>query len=234
LKILALDTSTEACSAALFVDGDVIEEFALTPREHTQMILPMVQRVLAQGGVALHQLDGIAFARGPGAFTGLRIAAGVTQGLAFGAGVPVMPVSSLAALAHGVWRQYGADTVLTALDARMHEVYWGAWRVLGEGNVQPGGMAECVLAPANTPVLATSDWFAAGSGWSAYADVLLPRFAAVVRAVDADILPRAHDVAMLAAHQVMQHGWLSAEQAQPVYLRDNVADKPKTASYAFQ
>jgi len=227
LKILALDTSTEACSAALFVDGDVIEEFELTPREHTQMILPMVQRVLAQGGVQLSDLNGIAFARGPGAFTGLRIAAGVTQGLALGANLPVMPVSSLAALAHGVWRLYGADKVLTALDARMHEVYWGAWRVLGEGRVHADDAGECVLAPANAPVPATSDWFAAGSGWSAYADMLLPRFAAVVRAVDHELLPRAYDVALIAAHQVMQHGWLSAEQAQPVYLRDNVADKPK-------
>lgn len=226
MKILALDTSTEACSAALLIDGNLIEEYALTPREHTQMILPMVQRVLAQGGVQLSDLNGIAFARGPGAFTGLRIAAGVTQGLAFGADLPVMPVSSLAALAHGVWREHGADKVLTALDARMHEVYWGAWRVLGEGDVQPAGAGECVLAPTNAPVPDAANWFAVGSGWSAYADVLLPRFAAVLRAVDADMLPRARDVALLAAHQVRQQGWLAAAQAQPVYLRDNVADKP--------
>lgn len=229
MKILALDTSTEACSAALLINGKIIEEYALTPREHTQMILPMVQRVLVQGGVKLADLDGIAFACGPGAFTGLRIAAGVTQGLAFGAGVPVMPVSSLAALAHGVWRQYGAETVLTALDARMHEVYWGAWRVLGNGHVLADGAGESVLAPASAPVPNTADWFAAGSGWSAYADTLLPRFAAVVRAVDADILPRAHDVALIAAHQAQLHGWLPAAQALPVYLRDNVADKPKAA-----
>jgi len=229
LKILALDTSTEACSAALLIDGKIIEEYALTPREHTQMILPMVQRVLAQGGIELTDLDGIAFARGPGAFTGLRIAAGVTQGLALGADLPVMPVSSLAALAHGVWRLHGANKVLTALDARMHEVYWGAWRVMGEGQVQVDDAGECVLAPANAPMVDTGEWFAAGSGWSAYADVLLPRFAAVLRVVEADILPRAHDVALIAAHHALQHGWLPAAQAQPVYLRDNVADKPKAA-----
>jgi len=227
LKILALDTSTEACSAALLLDGRVIEDYALAPREHTQMILPMVQRVLAQGRLELSDLDGIAFARGPGAFTGLRIAAGVTQGLALGANLPVMPISSLAALAHGVWRVHGADKILTALDARMREVYWGAWRVLGEGNVQLESIAEGVLDPASVPMVDTGEWFAAGSGWSAYADVLLPRFAAVVRAVDAEVLPRAHDVVLIAAHQVMQHGWRPAEQAQPVYLRDNVADKPK-------
>ena len=226
MKILALDTSTEACSAALLIDGQVFEQYALTPREHTQMILPMVRHVLDEAGLSLHEVDGIAFARGPGAFTGLRIAAGVTQGLALGADVPVMPVSSLAALAHGVWRVHGASHVLTALDARMHEVYWGAWRVLGEGQVLLDG-EECVLAPANAPLPDAADWFAAGSGWSAYADQLLPRFSAVLRAVDAEMLPRAHDVALIAAHLVAQHGWLPATEAQPVYLRDNVADKPK-------
>lgn len=226
MKILALDTSTEACSAALLIDGQVFEQYALTPREHTQMILPMVRRVLDEAGLDLHELDGIAFARGPGAFTGLRIAAGVTQGLALGANLPAMPVSSLAALAHGVWRVHGANHVLTALDARMHEVYWGAWRVLDEGRVLLDGV-ECVLNPANAPIPDGADWFAAGSGWSAYADKLLPRFYAVLRAVDAEILPRAHDVALIAAHLVAQHGWLPATEAQPVYLRDNVADKPK-------
>lgn len=229
MKILALDTSTEACSVALLMDGLILEEYELTPRQHTQMIFPMVQRVLAEGGVSLHELDGIAFARGPGAFTGLRIAAGVTQGLAFGANLPVMPVSSLAALAHAVWRLRGADKILTALDARMHEVYWGAWRVQGEGDVRAEAAGESVSKPLDVSVPDDTGWFAVGSGWTAYADVLLPRFAAVLSAVDYQLLPRAHDVALIAAKQVQQHGWLPAEQAQPVYLRDNVADKPKAA-----
>ncbi len=230
MKILALDTSTEACSAALLCNGQVFAEYALTPREHTQVILPMVQRVLAEGGVRLHDLDGIAFARGPGAFTGLRIAAGVTQGLAFGADLPVMPVSSLAALAHAVWRLQGADKVLTALDARMHEVYWGAWRVLGEGDVRVEAAGERVSKPLDVPVPDEPGWFAVGSGWLAYAETLLPRFAAVLRTVDHELLPRAHDVALIAARVVAQHGWLFAAQAQPIYLRDNVADKPKAAA----
>jgi tRNA threonylcarbamoyladenosine biosynthesis protein TsaB len=228
MKLLALDTSTEACSAALLLDGEVLEEFALTPREHTQMILPMVQRVLAAGGVSLQQLDGIAFARGPGAFTGLRIAAGVTQGLAFGANLPVMPVSSLAALAHGAWRLHGVEKVLTALDARMHEVYWGAWRVLGEGEV--AGQGEQVMPPAHALIPEDSGWFAVGSGWAGYAEILRPRFANVLTGVNVDLLPRAHDVALIAAQQAGQCGWQPAEQAQPVYLRDNVADKPKAVS----
>ena len=227
MKILALDTSTEACSAALLFNGQVFAEYALAPREHTQVILPMVQRVLAEGGVSLHDLDGIAFARGPGAFTGLRIAAGVTQGLALGANLPVMPVSSLAAMAHAVWRLRGADKILTALDARMHEVYWGAWRVLGEGDVRIEATGETVSKPLDVPVPDDTGWFAAGSGWSAYADVLLPRFAAVLSSVDHELLPRAHDVALIAAKLVQQYGWLPADQAQPIYLRDNVADKPK-------
>ena len=230
MKILALDTSTEACSAALLLNGQVFSEYALTPREHTQAILPMVQRVLAEGGLGLQDLDGIAFARGPGAFTGLRIAAGVTQGLALGADLPVLPVSSLAALAHAVWRLHGADKVLTALDARMHEIYWGAWRVLGEGDVRVEAGGEVVCKPLDAPVPAASGWFAAGSGWSAYAEALLPRFAAVVSAVGHDLLPQAHDVALIAAHQVAREGWLPAAQAQPIYLRDNVADKPKSVN----
>lgn len=230
MKLLAIDTSTEACSAALFINGQVLEEFALTPREHTQMILPMVQRVLAEGGVTLQQLDGIAFARGPGAFTGLRIAAGVTQGLAFGASLPVIPVSSLAALAHGAWRQHGVDKVLTALDARMHEVYWGAWHVVGEGDVEPVGRGEQVSAPANCPLPDTAGWLGVGSGWSAYADALNTRFADFLSAVDSDLLPRAHDVALIGARLAQQYGWQPAEQAQPIYLRDNVAEKPKAVT----
>ncbi len=226
MKILALDTSTEACSAALFLDGHVHEEYALTPRQHTHEILPMVQRVLAEGGVSLRQLDGIAFGRGPGAFTGLRIAAGVTQGLALGAGLPVMPVSSLAALAHQAWRVNAARQVLAALDARMGEVYYGGFQVLGLGEVHSVD-AERVSAPAHLPLPEENAWFATGSGWQAYADSLLPRFAAVITALDGEMLPRARDVAHLAAKQVEQGGWLAAREAHLVYLRDNVADKPK-------
>jgi len=228
MKLLAIDTSTEACSAALLIDGEVFEEYALAPRQHTHLILPMVERLLAGAETSLRQLDGIAFGRGPGAFTGLRIAAGVTQGLAFGAELPVVPVSSLAALAHAAWRLHGAIRVLTALDARMHEVYWGAWHVEGMGKLRLEG-EERVMPPAEVPVPPDAAWFAAGHGWLAYDAILTPRFAAIESGRDAHLLPRAHDVALIGAHLVRHGGLLPAMEAQPVYLRDRVAEKPKSA-----
>ncbi|TQV65403.1 MAG: tRNA (adenosine(37)-N6)-threonylcarbamoyltransferase complex dimerization subunit type 1 TsaB [Halothiobacillaceae bacterium] len=226
MKLLAIDTSTEACSAALLIDGKVLEEYALAPRRHTELILPMVGRLLAATALRLEQLDGIAFARGPGAFTGLRIAAGVTQGLAFGAGLPVVPVSSLAALAHAAWRLHGAEHVLTALDARMHEVYWGGWRVRGLGDVQAVD-AERVVAPADVPCPEGGRWFAAGPGWAAYDEALRSRCGAVESGRDPNLLPRAHDVALIGGQLAAHGGLLPAEQAQPVYLRDRVAEKPR-------
>lgn len=226
MKLLAIDTSTEACSAAVLVDGKVLEEYALAPRRHTEMILPMVGRLLAAAELRLAQLDGIAFARGPGAFTGLRIAAGVTQGLAFGADLPVLPVSSLAALAHAAWRLHGAEHALTALDARMHEVYWGAWQVTGLGDARLVG-DESVVAPGEVTCPESGRWFAAGPGWAAYDAVLTPRCGPVEHGRDVSLLPRAHDIALIGAHAAVLGGMLPAEQAQPVYLRDRVAEKPK-------
>lgn len=228
MKLLAIDTSTEACSAALLIDGTVLEEYALAPRQHTQLILPMVERLLAGAGMSLRQLDGIAFGRGPGAFTGLRIAAGVTQGLAFGAELPVVPVSSLAALAHASWRLHGAHRVLTALDARMQEIYWGAWHIEGVGQVRLEGV-EQVVSPAQAPRPADAPWFAVGHGWRAYDAILTPRFADITLGRDPELLPRAHDVALIGAHLARHGGLLLAGEAQPVYLRDRVAEKPKSA-----
>lgn len=227
VKLLAIDTSTEACSAALLLDGQVLEEYALAPRQHTQLILPMVQRLLAAAETPLGALDGIAFGRGPGAFTGLRIAAGVTQGLAFGADLPVVPVSSLAALAHGAWRLHGAQQVLAALDARMQEVYWGGWQVEGVGQLRLQGV-EQVLPPASAPRPEGAGWFAAGHGWAAYDALLTPRFADCLAGRDVGLLPRAHDVALIGAALARQGRLRPAAEAQPVYLRDQVADKPKS------
>ncbi|GAB4353090.1 MAG: hypothetical protein Kow0060_03270 [Methylohalobius crimeensis] len=128
MRILAIETATEACSAALYLDGVVEERFQVAPRRHTHLILPMAEALLAEAGLTLSALDGLAFGRGPGSFTGLRIAAGVIQGLAFGADLPVVPVSTLAALAWQVFDEGAADCALAALDARMGEVYWGIYR----------------------------------------------------------------------------------------------------------
>lgn len=225
-RILAIEAATDACSAALLVDDTVHERFEIAPRQHVALILPFVESLLADTGTSLGQLDAVAFGRGPGSFTGVRIAAGLTQGIAFGAGLPVIPVSTLAALAQGAVREHGATAVLAALDARMQEVYWGAFRRDAEGLVESIGK-ECVCAPDAVECPQQDGWTGAGSGWDAYADVLAPRCAVQATAVYAKQQPHAADVARLAARAFAQGKMLAPEQAIPVYLRNNVAAKPK-------
>ena len=172
MKILALDTATEACSAALLSgDGSVYERHDIAPRRHAELILPMVDGILTEAGLGLNDLDAIAFGRGPGAFTGVRIAAGVTQGLALGAGLPVIPVSSLAALAQPALGK--AAIVLPAIDARMGEVYWAAYESDQDGLVTALAGEQVALARCGTgfPQPGKSSASAAagaptGSAWS--------------------------------------------------------------------
>lgn len=219
LKILALDTSTEACSAAVSVDGSVVERFE-AGNQHSELILPMVQAVLAEAGLALTQLDAVAFGRGPGSFTGLRIGAGVVQGLAFGADLPAVPVSSLAALAQGV----DAPRVLAAFDARMGQIYFGAYARNDQGVVELVGM-EQVIAPAGIPLLEGTDWVGAGSGWDQYHALLSARLGECVARWQRQACPRARFVAELAVAAYRAGQAVAAEQALPVYLRDEVAVK---------
>ena len=224
MKLLAIETSTVACSVALSLDGEVRETHRMAPRLHADLLLPMVDGLLAEAGVALRALDAVAFGRGPGAFTGLRIAAGAAQGIAWGADLPVVPVSTLAALAQGAVREGMGRCVLAVMDARIHEVYWGAYIAGDDGIVTLQG-EERVCAPADVPLPEGEDWFGAGDGWSAYGAALDARLGARVRARDAERWPRARDVAMLGAHIYLRHGGLPAVQALPVYLRDRVAEK---------
>ena len=217
MKLLALDTATEACSAAVWVDGNVLERYELAPRRHAVLILPMIEALLAEAGLSAGQLDAIAVGRGPGAFTGVRIAMGIAQGIAFAADRPVAPVSTLAALALGAARATGAVRIAAALDARMGEVYWGLYAVnsyeaelLGEERVCA---PEAVAAPSGA-------WFGAGSGWAVYAEALAQRL--TVSGWRGDCYPRAGDIARLAAAPSQRGAWVVAEQALPVYLRDRV------------
>ncbi|MDH3673028.1 MAG: tRNA (adenosine(37)-N6)-threonylcarbamoyltransferase complex dimerization subunit type 1 TsaB [Gammaproteobacteria bacterium] len=219
MKILALDTSTEACSVALSVDGHSCDRFELGV-QHSSLILAMVDEVLAEATLALADLDALAFGRGPGSFTGLRIGAGVAQGLAFGAGLPVVPVSSLAAMAQGQRR----DRVLTAFDARMSQVYWGAYRRGPDGIATLMG-DEQVVAPGDVPVPETGDWFGVGSGWDQYAEELKARLGDRVQDWAQGGYPHARDVARLGESGFNSDEAVSAEHALPVYLRDNVAVK---------
>ncbi|KAF0193093.1 MAG: putative protease [Gammaproteobacteria bacterium] len=224
MKLLAIDTSTEACSAALYVDNEVAECFRIAPREHAVLILPMIEQLLGDAGLSLNRLDALAFGRGPGSFTGVRIAAGVIQGLAYGAALPVVPVSSLAALAEGVRRERQQSRVLAAFDARIGEVYWGAYQA-----DEPGRMVligeEQVCPPKVVPEPAAGAWFGAGSGWRAYIDALTSRLGNRVAGFDAECYPHAADVARLAVAGLAAGQAVDAERALPVYLRDNVARK---------
>ena len=170
MKLLALDTATDACSAAVWVDGVVHERYELAPRRHAALILPMIEAVLAEAGLRPAQLDAVAFGRGPGAFTGVRIAVGIAQGIAFAADLPVVPVSTLAALALGVGRETGHARLAVALDARMSEVYWGTYVVTADDAELLG--EERVCAPAAVTAPTGADWFGAGGGWRVHAAVL--------------------------------------------------------------
>ena len=226
MKILAIDTATDACSAALFLDGTVSSRFEFAPRRHTELILPMAGELLDEAGLTAADLDAIAFGRGPGAFTGLRIAAGVAQGLALGAGLPVIPVSTLATMAQQVMDDEGAERVMAALDARMGEVYWGCYRRAADGVAEPVD-EEVVCAPeAVPPPRGEGDWVGVGSGFAAHAEALQARLAAVLARTLPEVLPAARAMQRLAARAYAHGDCRPADEAQPVYLRDNVAEKP--------
>lgn len=226
VRLLALETATDACSAALWRDGEVIERFEIAPRRHVALLLPFVESLLADASIGVAQLDGVAFGRGPGSFTGLRIAAGMAQGIAFGADVPVLPVSTLAALAQGCVRECSAQAVLAALDARMQEVYFGAYRVCADGLVALVG-EEMVCAPAAIAVPEGNDWYTAGDGWASYRDTMHARLTQPPVGEMDTACPHAADIARLGAALWVQGGAIPAEQAAPVYLRNDVAAKPR-------
>ena len=224
MKLLALETATEACSAAVWVDGAVLERYELAPRRHAALILPMLEAVLAEAGLSVKQLDAIAVGRGPGAFTGVRIAIGIAQGIAFAADLPVAPISTLAALALGAAREFGHSPLATALDARMGEVYWGTYRATGN-TVALLGEERC--CPPTVVTAPPGDWFGVGSGWLTYSEALAQRL--TVKRWQGDRYPRAGDIARLAADQGQD--WVAADQALPVYLRNQVAKHPATHSH---
>ena len=221
MKLLALDTSTEACSAAVYADGATFSAFELTPRAHTQLILPMVEQVLQQAALRLPDVDAIVVGRGPGAFTGIRIGVGVAQGLAMAADKPVVAISTLAALAQQAYAQYAATHVLAALDARMGEVYWGQY-ALQQGLMQLQG-EEQVCAPSVAPLPDESMWLAMGSGWSAYETALQARFMGMLTHTVTDILPAAEFMLPLAVRAYQAGEATAPECAQPVYLRNKIA-----------
>ena len=228
MKLLALDTASGLCSAALYMDGEVMLRETPTTREHARLVLPMVQSLLAEAGIALSALDAIAFGRGPGSFTGLRIAASVTQGLAFGAGLPVLPVSDLRALAQQVAVLAPAGTPLLAcMDARMHELYWALYEApLADQWVSDTAEQLC------TPVQLTqrlgvaaagsAQWRGAGMGLAVWlASEAAPPLNPALLLPAAE--PSAREIALLGAVDWSAGKAQPPEAAVPVYLRDDVA-----------
>ncbi|MFA9216034.1 MAG: tRNA (adenosine(37)-N6)-threonylcarbamoyltransferase complex dimerization subunit type 1 TsaB [Sphingomonadaceae bacterium] len=220
--ILAIETSSELASCALLRDGVVLSRSSSGVRTHSQSILPMIQELLAEAGIALKDCDAIAFGSGPGSFTGVRTACGIAQGLAFGAGLPVVPVVTLDAMALACQQQTGAAQVLTVLDARMGEVYWAQYAFDGGTAGTPAPRA--VLAPAlSAPeaVAAQGPVTACGNGLSAYAEALAgPAFAG---GAEAGIVPHASQIAQLAALAYAAGATVAAADAQPLYLRNKIA-----------
>lgn len=226
MKILALDTATENCSAALLLEGRLAQREAWLARGHAEHLLPMIQSLLQEAGIGLVSLNAIAFGRGPGGFTGVRLAASVTQGLAFGAGVPVIPISDLQALAQRVLDEDpGSSRVLICTDARMQEVYSGSFARGEEGRAVPAS-PERVGKPAAVQLPQAwhpgSGVVGAGSGFAAY-----PELGAQVSRVREGLWPRAAEIAQLAAAEAAAGRLLGAEEAIPVYLRDDVAQVPR-------
>lgn len=219
LNLLALDTSTEYCSAALLRGEELTLREAHAVQRHSELILPMIEDLLADAGLELDQLDGIAFGAGPGSFTGLRIACGVAQGLAFGADVPVVPIGTLVALA----QETGADNVIACLDARMGEIYHAAYR--RERQTWTEIAAPGVGPAQSAPLVEGGGWIGCGSGFTVYRDALAKRYEGHLAGVAADLHPHARSIARLAAPILAAGGGLPAEQAAPVYVRDKVALK---------
>lgn len=220
MNVLTFETSTEACSVALHVGGRVIERFELAPRRHAELALPWAEQLLAEAGITRRQLDAIAVGRGPGAFTGVRLAIGIAQGIALGLDRPVLAVSTLQVLALRAPAQ--ATHVLACIDARMGEVYAGVFVRHGDGVLEL--MPEVVCTPDTLIVPDTAHRFAGvGTGLAAADGLLLQRFAARLSSVDASALPHAADLLTLAVPALQRGEGVAPERVEPAYLRDNVA-----------
>ena len=224
-RILAIETSTEACSAALCIGDDVEERFEIAPLRHAELLLPTVQSLLAAAEQPLSGLDAIAFGRGPGSFTSLRIGIGVVQGLAWGAELPVAPVSSLASAAQAAAERASgfAGRIRVALDARMNEVWTADFEWPGSGVVRPCS-DERVSSPEALADLPKGPLIAAGNGFARFE--ALEALGRTMHRCDPDAWPRAATVVRLALDWLLSHEALPAAQAQPTYIRNDVAEKP--------
>ncbi|SEM67474.1 tRNA (adenosine(37)-N6)-threonylcarbamoyltransferase complex dimerization subunit type 1 TsaB [Nitrosomonas marina] len=219
LKILAFDTSTEYCSAALFIDGEISQTETLAVRRHSELLLPMVQAILADAGLRLGKIDGLAFGAGPGSFTGLRIACGVAQGLAFATGLPVIGISTLEAVA----QQELHDNIVVAMDARMGEIYHAAF--VREADHWQVASKPVLCQPQHAPGVSGSQWIGCGSGFDIYANALSERYGQQLTHIQYGCYPHAREIAALAATRDISDFHADPSLAAPIYIRNKVALK---------
>ena len=225
MKILAFETATEACSVALWIDGDVRERFEIAPRRHTELALPWAEALLAEAGIAKSQIDAIACGRGPGAFTGVRLAVALTQGLAFALDRPVLAISTLAAIAFDAAADAGERSIVSAIDARMGEVYLAAFAAFAADAA--GGVRaivdEHLVAPAKASLPLAGPCIGVGTGFAAEQAALAPNLGLAFERIDAAALPHAAAVAQLAAAAFTRGEAIAPEHLEPAYLRNKVA-----------
>jgi len=221
MKIIAIDTATEGCSVALFADGLCQEIFEILPRQHTERVLQMVDDLLSSHHLLLSQLDAIAFNCGPGSFTGVRVGTSVVQGLAFSNNLPVIPVSSLAALAQLALRVENKEKVISTIDARMNEIYWGCYQAVN-GLMELDGNEKVTAAAL---IKKTGLWHCQGSGWDTYNLELKQSDLVNISSYTNECLPHAQDIAILAADLYKKGKTVSASEAIPSYIRDEVTWK---------
>jgi tRNA threonylcarbamoyladenosine biosynthesis protein TsaB len=220
MNLLALETATESCSVALLASERLFVRSEIAPRRHAELLLPMCEEVLGEAGLARRDLDALAVGCGPGAFTGVRLAISAAQGIALALDIPVAPVSSLAALA--LQAPDNGAAILAVIDARMGEIYAGAFRRTGDGLVEAIG-PESVGAADALQVPERAAWNVIGSGWASYRDALLARRPATPLWTDGDRYPQAVDAARLALPLLREGRGVAPEFVLPVYLRDKVA-----------
>ena len=219
MNLIALETATEACSVAVLHGDLLIERFEIAPRRHAELALPWAEAVLAEAGLTRGALQAVAVGRGPGAFTGVRLGVSLAQGMALALGIPAIPVSTLAALAMRADADEGAR-VLAAIDARMGEVYWAAFRIR---DGLPAPLGEEHVGPPESVEVDGDGWCGVGTGFAAQGGALAARLASRLAAVDAEALPHAADVARLAFAAHARGEAVAPERLEPAYLRNQVA-----------
>lgn len=223
MNLLALDTSSENCSAAITINGVMYQQQQMTQRGHSTLILGMLDQLFKQADASITDIHALAFGRGPGSFTGVRIGVGVAQGIAFARQLPVIPVSTLAAVAQEAYDLTGHPNIAVAMDARMDEIYAASYQVQ-EGFVRLSGEEQVCPAeqflPSNTAM-----WFGAGTGWEVYAQALQTNFSGQLIDQKPDMYPQAATILKLAEQLYAQGEFVSADKALPVYLRNDVAKK---------